>query len=246
MSVACVALATTQEFNKSSEKNAAKLLCCSIDISPDPSMALARLSDWGWQVNLSGDLLSSKWWHHDKAECHHFAVEIGREMADSWTSLHDAKAAPCPTTLPWFQQWGFVPLLYAQSRLLIGVHVFQICVRQCVKKNSFLRCQSFVLTTRESAFNTLGNIFLNTANAVAALRSFFSRWLLQFCQLNIICKVLLHNIFQSIDSFFWLFIKIDFFKQNISKYSNGFSVDSYWSLINITNDFFNLDSTGTI
>lgn len=66
-------------------------------------MAVARLSDWGWQVNLSGDLLSSEWWHHDKAECHHFAVagkEIGREMADSRTSLHGAKAAPCPTTLP--------------------------------------------------------------------------------------------------------------------------------------------------
>lgn len=155
-------------------------------------MAVARLSDWGWQVNLSGDLLSSEWWHHDKAECHHFAVagkEIGREMADSLTSLQDAKAAPCPTTLPWFQQWGFVPLLYAQSRLLIGVHVFQICERQCVKKNSFIRCQSLVLTTRESAFNILGNIFSNTANAVVALRCLFSRWLLQFCQLNIISKV---------------------------------------------------------
>lgn len=67
-------------------KSAAKLLCCSIDISPEPSVAVARLSDWGWQVNLSGGLLNSEWWHHDKAECHHFAVaekEIGREMADS-------------------------------------------------------------------------------------------------------------------------------------------------------------------
>lgn len=99
-----MAFAALQEFHNSSEKkNVAKVLCCSIDISPDPSMAVARLSDWGWQVNLSGDLLSSEWWHHDKAECHHFAVagkEIGREMADSRTSLHGAKAAPCPTTLP--------------------------------------------------------------------------------------------------------------------------------------------------
>lgn len=147
-------------------------------------MVVTRLSDWGWQVNLSGDLLRSEWWHHDKAECHHFAVagrEIGREMADSWTGLYDAKAAPCPTTLPCFHQWGFVPLLYSRSRLLIGVHVFQICVRQCGKKNSFKRCQIFVLTTRERTFNTFGHLFLNTVNAVAVLKCFFSRWLFQYC-----------------------------------------------------------------
>lgn len=89
MSVACMAFAALQECKKSFEKNAAKQLWCSSDISPDPSMVVARLCDWGWQVSLSGDLLSSGWWwHHDKTECHHFAVagkEIGREMADSWT-----------------------------------------------------------------------------------------------------------------------------------------------------------------
>lgn len=89
-----------------------KLPCYSTAISPDPSLVVTRLSDWGWRVNLSGDLLSTEWWHHDKAECHHFVVpgkEIGHEMADSWTSLHDAKAALCPTTLPRFRQGGFEP-----------------------------------------------------------------------------------------------------------------------------------------
>lgn len=126
-----------------------------------------------WQVNLSGDLLSSEWWHHDKAECHHFAAagkEIGREMAESWTGLHNAKAVPCPTTLPCFHQGGFGPLLYSQSRLLIGVHVFQIWVRPCVEKNSFIWCQSFVLTTRESSFNILGHSFWNTVNAVSVVK----------------------------------------------------------------------------
>lgn len=158
----CCLLHCWKFINLLGKKNAAKLLCGSIDISHDPSMAVTRLSDWGWQVNLSGDLLSSEWWHHDKAECHHFASagkEIGREMAESWTGLHDAKAVPCPTTLPCFHQGGFGPLLYSQSRLLIGVHVFQIWVRPCVEKNSFIRCQSFVLTTRESSFNILGHSF---------------------------------------------------------------------------------------
>lgn len=138
-------------------------------------MAVTRLSDWGWQVNLSGDLLSGEWWHHDKTECHHFAVagkEIGREMAESWTDLHDAKTVPCPTTQPCFHQRGFVPLLYSLSRLLIGVHVFQIGVRSCAEKNSFIRCQSFVLSTRESSFNILAHIFWTTV---------WSRWLFQCC-----------------------------------------------------------------
>lgn len=178
-------------------------------------MAVTRLSDWGWQVNLSGDLLSSEWWHHDKAECHHFAAagkEIGREMAESWTGLHDAKAVPCPTTLPCFHQGGVGPLLYSQSRLLIGVHVFQIWVRPCVEKNSFIRCQSFVLTTRESSFNILGRSFW-TVNAVSVLRCLLKVTISMSWQLNIICKVWQKNNLcftawtKVLDRFLWLFMR---------------------------------------
>lgn len=196
------------------------------------------------------DLLNSEWWHHDKAECHYFAVagkEIGHEMADSWTGLHDIKAPkPCH---------NFNSAEQTSDRCLC---ISDLCA-PVGEKNSFIRCQSFVLTIRESAFNILGNIFLNIANAVAALRCLFSRWLLQFCQLNIICKV--HNkiIFASL--YFWKYLfnffclvfheNRLFFKQNISKYPNDFTVDVSWSLIIKINDLLigilqELYSSGTV